>query len=252
MRIDEFLFAKGFFDSRTKAKQAIESGSVFYRDKVVLKPSTEVFDIVLDAIKISDEERFVSLGGYKLAKALKDFDFNVDGLIVADIGASTGGFTDCLIKNGAKKVYAIDLNDDLLHDSLKRNGKVTRVIKNAKNLVAADVSGIDLITADLSFISAKQVLSVFYDILPENGRVILLIKPQFEIGTKRRFKNGIVKDLSTHKTVCRSVYDEAIRVGFSVIDMTVAPIKEDKNTEFLILLLKNGASSVDFEKLYKF
>ena len=252
MRIDEFLFAKGFFDSRTKAKQAIERGNVFYGGKKVSKASADVSDGDTAKIEIKDGEYFVSLGGYKLSKALKDFGFSVKGLTVADVGASTGGFTDCLIKNGAKKVYAVDLNDELLHESLKNNEKVVRIIKNAKNLTAADFSGLDLITADLSFISAKQVLSVFYNLLPDNGKVILLIKPQFEIGEKRRFKNGIIKDGKTVKSVCRSVYDEAIKVGFSACDLTDAPRSEDKNTEFLILLCKNGQTSVEFEKLYKF
>lgn len=252
MRIDEFLFRKGFFDSRTKAKQAIERGDVFRYGRQVLKASTEIADGDEAKIEIQDGEYFVSLGGYKLSKALKDFGFSVEGLTVADVGASTGGFTDCLIKNGAKKVYAVDLNDDLLHESLKNNDKVVRIVKNAKNLTATDFSELDLITADLSFISAKQVLSVFYDLLPENGKVILLIKPQFEIGEKRRFKNGIIRDAETVKSVCRSVYEEAVKVGFSAVNLTDAPRSEDKNTEFMILLRKDGKCGADFEKLYKF
>ncbi|MEG9429619.1 MAG: TlyA family RNA methyltransferase [Christensenellaceae bacterium] len=252
MRIDEFLFTKGFFDSRTKAKQAIERGDVFYDDRKVLKASAYVSEDDTAKIEIKDGEYFVSLGGYKLSKALKDFGFSVEGLTVADVGASTGGFTDCLIKNGAKQVYAVDLNDDLLHESLKNNEKVVRIIKNARNLTATDFSGLDLITADLSFISAKQVLSVFYNLLPESGKIILLIKPQFEIGEKRRFKNGIIKDEKTVKSVCRSVYEEAVKVGFSAIDLTDAPRSEDKNTEYLIFLRKDGKNGVDFEKLYKF
>lgn len=252
MRIDEYLFAKGFFDSRTKAKQALERGAVFCNGKAVVKASAEILGGE-PLIEIKEEESFVSLGGYKLAKALKDFNFCVKGLTVADIGASTGGFTDCLIKNGAKKVYAIDLNDELLHESLKNSDKVVRIIKNAKTLSVNDFNdNLDLITADLSFISAKQVLSVFYGLLPKNGKVILLIKPQFEIGEKRRFKNGIIKDEKTVKAVCRSVFDEAVKVGFNPINMTVAPIKQDKNTEFLILLAKNEDCGACFENLYKF
>lgn len=250
MRIDEFLFVKGYFDSRTKAKQAIEDGNVFLDDKQIDKPSKEVADADFLKITIKAKESFVSLGGYKLSKALNDFDFSVKGLTVADIGASTGGFTDCLLQNGAAKVYAVDLNDDLLHNSLKNNEKVVRIINNAKNLTGEDFENLDLITADLSFISAKQVLGVFYKILPENGKVILLIKPQFEIGEKRKFKNGIIKDNKTIKSVCREVYDAARDLGFVVLNMTTAPIKENKNTEFLILLAKKG-QNVDFDYLYK-
>ncbi len=251
MRIDEFLFANGFFDSRTKAKQAIEDGNVFMDGKQIKKPSVDVADVELSRITVKAKVSFVSLGGYKLLKALKDFDFSVKDLVVADIGASTGGFTDCLLQNGAAKVYAVDLNDDLLHDFLKKNGKVVRIIKNAKNLTADDFENLDLITADLSFISAKQVLGVFYGILPENGKVILLIKPQFEIGEKRKFKNGIVKDSKTVKSVCGEVYDAARSVGFVALNMTTAPIKEKKNTEFLILLAKKG-QNIEFDELYKF
>lgn len=251
MRVDEFLFVRGYFDSRTKAKQAIENGEVFLDSKPIIKPSKEISETDNPEIEVKSKETFVSLGGYKLSKALKKFDFRVKNLVVADIGASTGGFTDCLLQNGAAKVYAVDLNDDLLHNSLKNNEKVIRVIKNAKNLKSDDFGNLDLITADLSFISATQVLETFYNLLPENGKVILLIKPQFEIGEKRKFKNGIIKDVKTVKLVCRSVYDAAVSVGFAAINMTTAPLKEDKNIEFLILLAKNG-SNVDFEKLYKF
>lgn len=251
MRADEFLTVKGFFDSRTKAKQAIERGEVFFNGKRVIKPSekTDGQDITTE-IKIA--ARFVSLGGYKLAKALNDFNFSVNGLTVADVGASTGGFTDCLLQNGAAKVYAVDLNDGLLHKSLKNDIRVISVIKNAKTLSCEDVGGISLITADLSFISAKQVLPVFYDILPNGGKVILLIKPQFEIGERRRFKNGIVRDAKVIKAACKNVFDAANAAGFSAVKMTTAPISDDKNTEFLILLAKDKDQGATFNELFVF
>ena len=252
MRLDEYLTKNGFFDSRTKAKQSIINGEVIINGEKVDKPAKEIsendsFDIVIEKV-----ENFVSLGGYKLSKALKDFGFSVKDRIVADIGASTGGFTDCLLQNGAKKVYAVDLNDDLLHASLKNNVKVRRIIKNAKQLTREDLIDIDLITADLSFISAKQVLDVFYRVLPDNGKVILLIKPQFEIGERRNFKNGIVKDDKIRKSACLNVYNAAIDAGFSAINMTVAPLNKDKNAEFLLLLAKNNQTSRDFDSLYSF
>ena len=193
MRLDDFLFSQGYFDSRTKAKQAILKGKVDIDGKKAVKASKEILDTEQHKVIIDNAEDYVSLGGYKLAKALKDFSFSVQGKTVADIGASTGGFTDCLLQNGAKKVYAVDLSDNLLHRTLKENKKVVRVIKNAKYLTENDLAGAELLSADLSFISAKQVLPVFYDVLPDNGHVILLIKPQFEIGERRNFKNGIVK-----------------------------------------------------------
>ena len=250
MRADEFLTINGFFDSRTKAKQAIERGEVFFNGKRVLKPSAETDGQAETEIKSA--VCFVSLGGYKLAKALKDFQFDVNGLIVADVGASTGGFTDCLLQSGAEKVYAVDLNDGLLHKSLKGNNRVISVIKNAKALTREDVDGANLITADLSFISAKQVLSVFYDILPDDGNVILLIKPQFEIGERRRFKNGIIRDGKIIKNACKNVFDAAESAGFSAIKITTAPIFDDKNTEFLILLTKGKKNGATFNELFNF
>ena len=138
MRLDAYLLETKYFDSRTKAKQAIERGEIYLDGKKIDKSS---FDVSLDIehkIEWKREEDFVSLGGYKLSKALKDFDFCVKDFIVADIGASTGGFTDCLIKNGAKKVFAIDLNDGLLHEKLRGDLRVVPLIKNAKNLSKED------------------------------------------------------------------------------------------------------------------
>ena len=252
MRFDEYLAFKGFFDSRTKAKQAILNGEVKVNNERINKPAKEMSENAHYDIIIEKAENFVSLGGYKLSKALKDFDFSVKDKSVADIGASTGGFTDCLLQNGAAKVYAVDLNDGLLHASLVNNDKVVQIVKNAKNLTKTDLEGIDLITADLSFISAKQVLEIFYNLLPDNGNVILLIKPQFEIGERRNFKNGIIKDDNIRKNACLGVYNAAVNVGFSVSNMTTAPINKDKNIEFLILLSKDNVKNVDFDSLYKF
>ncbi|MBO4251492.1 MAG: TlyA family RNA methyltransferase [Clostridia bacterium] len=252
MRLDEYLTVNGYFDSRTKAKQAIARGEVFINDKQTVKPALEVGNGEMLNVKIEQAENFVSLGGYKLSKALKDFEFSVEGKTAADIGASTGGFTDCLIQRGAAKVFAVDLNDGLLHETLKLNDKVVQIVKNAKNLTKEDLTDIDLITADLSFISARRVLDIFYGLLPDNGFVILLIKPQFEMDERRNFKNGVIKDDKLRKTACLNVYNTAINAGFRAIKMTTAPINKDKNTEFLILLYKGDAKNESFENLYKF
>ena len=149
-------------------------------------------------------------------------------------------------------VINVFMNNDLLHKSLVNNEKVVQIVKNAKNLTTSDVPDIDLITADLSFISAKQVLDVFYRILPKNGNVILLIKPQFEMDEKRNFKNGIIKDEKLRRNACSGVFDAASKTGFFATDMTVAPINKDKNVEFLLLLSKNAEKGRSFESLYKF
>lgn len=249
MRLDVYLAEKGFFDTRTKAKQAVERGEVYINDKLAEKASTEIDVGKHYKIERVCEEDFVSLGGFKLSKAIKDFGLNLKGLLAADIGASTGGFTDCLLKNGAKRVYAVDLNDGLLHKRLKDDERVVPVIKNAKDLNRSDfIEGLDILTADLSFISATLVLPIFYNLLDFGACVVLLIKPQFENDKRVRCKNGIIKDEKIIKAACRKVYDAAAACGFLPVNMTCAPLKRDKNTEFLILLKKENGKIPLFEE----
>ena len=251
MRIDEFLFVKGYFDSRNKAKTAINKGMIRLDGNKVEKPSLFIEENSSHKIEVDSVEFFVSLGGYKLSKALTDFEIRPEGLICADIGASTGGFTDCLIKNGANKVYAVDVNCKQLHDSLKSNEKVIPLEKNVKSLTANDFNDkLDLIVADLSFISAKSVLNVLDELLDFNKTVILLIKPQFEIGEKRKFKNGIIKSAEIRKKTCKSVYDCAVNTNLRPIAATVAPICQDKNVEYLLLLKKDGSEFKSFDKVF--
>ena len=132
MRLDIFLYTNGYFQSRNKAAEAILRGEVYLNGVKILKPSFLVNGESNCDIEIVSENNFVSVGGYKLYKALKDFDFSVKGLVCADVGASTGGFTDCLLQNGAEKVYSVDLNDELLSEKLKCNPKVVELTKNAK------------------------------------------------------------------------------------------------------------------------
>lgn len=239
MRLDVYLAEKGFFDTRTKAKQAVERGEVYIDGKQANKASAEMIWEKNYLIERICEEDFVSLGGFKLSKAIKDFGINVEGLCAADVGASTGGFTDCLLKNGAKRVYAVDLNDGLLHNRLKLDDKVVSVIKNAKDLERGDFGErIDFLTADLSFISATLVLPVFYNLLDSGARVVLLIKPQFENERRIRCKNGVIKDKKIIKAACKKVYEAATGCGFLPIDVTCAPLHKDKNVELLILLKK--------------
>ncbi len=244
MRLDLFLVEKGYFSTRTKAQQAIERGEIYVNSKLVEKVSFAVEDgVVIERISPSE---YVSLGGFKLEKALRDFNFNVNAMTVADVGASTGGFTDCLIKSGAKKVYSVDLRDDLLHESLKANDKVKLIVKNAKDLSLLDFDDeIDLIVADLSFISVSHVLGVFYQLIKEQKDVIILIKPQFETGKKEKHKNGIIKDGKIHKQVCENVYKLAFDMGLSPQAITTAPIVEGKNKEFLIWLKKSAPVKLD-------
>lgn len=250
MRLDNYLFENAYFDSRTKAKQAIERGEIFIDGKLIDKPSYEVPLVFNKKIEHICKEQFVSLGGYKLNKALKDFSFNVNEFICADIGASTGGFTDCLLQNGAKKVFAVDLNDELLHYKLKSDNRVQEIIANAKNLSRNNFPDkLDLIVADLSFISITSVIDVFDKLLDDRKYLLLLIKPQFESGERRRHKNGVIRDKKLQINACINVYDVAVSFGFCPINFTTAPIHEDKNVEFLMLFEKNGKIKLQKEQL---
>ena len=242
VRIDNFLVFKGFFETRTKSKQAIERGEIFVDGKQILRPAYQILDKNVN-IEYKCQNQFVSLGGFKIEKALADFDFKIENLVVADIGASTGGFTDCLLQHGAKKVFAIDLNDTLLHEKLKNDKRVFLIVKNAKNLVKTDFSDeLDLIVADLSFISITQIIPIFAQILQPNKKLLILIKPQFEVGEKKKFSNGIIKDENLHKKICDNVICCAKGYGFNMLNITTAPLNKNKNTEFLVLFEFQGKS----------
>ncbi len=248
MRIDKYLSDK--FSSRTKAAEAVEKGLVLVNGKTV-PPSYEVKDG--DDIEVLQaEESFVSVGGYKLSKALKDFGFDVRGKIFADVGASTGGFTDCLLQNGAKKVYCIDVGESQLDSSLKSEKVVVIDNYNARNL-SRDVfaEDIDGAVIDVSFISLTYILDAVSNILKSGCTVIALIKPQFECESKRVGKNGIVKDAKVHERIIRKIYDYSETCNLSPQKLTNAPIVQGKNMEYLILLEKNSAKSVDYEYLLK-
>ena len=240
MRLDSYLFEKGIYPSRTKASEAILRGEVLYNGKIV-KASLEVSNESLISY-VNDTETFVSNGGYKLEKALNDFNFDVSGLVFADIGASNGGFTDCLLKRNAKKVYAIDVGESQLHTSLLNDSRVAVIDNfNARNLTINELNGyVDGITCDVSFISLTYLLNAVYSVLKENGVAFLLIKPQFECGKEFLGKSGIVKNVKVRKQACIKIYDFAVSLGFKVVGFTTAPIKEKKNVEYVIMLKKGG------------
>ena len=252
MRLDEFLHIKGYFDSRTKAKQSIKRKEIYVNGELIDKSSFFVDESLYNEINIVSQKQFVSLGGYKLDKALNDFNLDVENDVCIDIGASTGGFTDCLLQRGAKLVYAVDLNDGLLHQQLKDNDKVKLLIKNAKFLTCEDFDiKPNFLCADLSFISATSVLPTFNQLLSIGNKAILLIKPQFELGVKKHLKNGIIRQEKDRVDACKKIYDCAVENGLVPLDITLAPIQKDKNIEYLILLEKTTRQAKCFEQLYK-
>ena len=247
MRIDTYLFQNNKYSSRTKAAEAIARGEVVVNGKIAKKSSLEVEET--DKIEIvTNSQTFVSNGGYKLEKAFEDFKFSADGLTFADVGASTGGFTDCLLKHGASKVYAIDVGESLLSNDLKQDDRVIVIDNfNARNLNSETLGElVDGVVCDVSFISLTYVLAQIYSVLKDNGFAVVLIKPQFECGKKELNKNGIVTDKKARTNCVRKILDFATTVGFSPINFTNAPIKQDKNREYLLFLSKSKAQQLKF------
>ena len=253
MRIDTYLYQNQKYSSRTKAAEAISRGEVFANGKVVKKSSFEVSDN--DKIEIVETcQTFVSNGGYKLEKAFEDFKLEVSNLTFADVGASTGGFTDCLLKHGAKKVFAIDVGESLLSNELKQNDKVVVIDNfNARNLCKETLGEtVDGVVCDVSFISLTYVLAQIYSVLNDDGFAIVLIKPQFECGKKELNKNGIVTDKKARVECVKKILDFALAVGFTPSNFTNAPIKQDKNREYLLKLNKKQGLPLKFSLIENF
>ena len=248
MRIDKSLAEE--YGSRNKAAFAIEKGYVLVNGKKVA-PSYNLKDG--DKIeKIEAEEFYVSVGGFKLSKALKDFDYSVKDKVFADIGASTGGFTDCLFQNGAKKVYCIDVGESQLDKSLKDKNIVIIDNFNARNLsneLFCEVLCGAVI--DVSFISLTYILGAVANVLQDGADVIALIKPQFECESKNVGKNGIVTDKKQHKKVLEKIYDFSVNCGLQPLKLTNAPIVSGKNIEYLMLLRKGNCNKDNKEILIK-
>lgn len=250
MRLDSFLFENNIYPSRTKAMDAIKDGLILYNGKPA-KCSLEVSSF--DGIEILNRSsNFVSNGGYKLEKALNDFNFNPSGLTCADIGASNGGFTDCLLKNGAKKVFAIDVNSSQLDKSLICDKVIVVDNCNARFLTEKTLGErVDLVVCDVSFISLKLILPAVNNILKENGIALMLIKPQFECGKEYLGNSGIVKSRQARINACLDIYNFSLNIGLSPKNITNAPIKEKKNVEYVIMLKKGNSEPFSVNKIYE-
>ncbi len=247
MRLDKYLAPK--YGSRTKAASAISRGIVKVNGKVTYC-SYEVKEG--DDIQIAEEEiSFVSAGGYKLNRALEEFGFDVKDKIFADIGASTGGFTDCLLQHGAKKVYCIDVGESQLDDSLKDKNVVIIDNYNARNLnKGLFEEQLDGAVIDISFISLTYILQHVSEVICEKKYCLALIKPQFECQSHSVGKNGIVKDDAKKKQIIKKIYDFSLSCSLAPQKLCYAPIVKGKNTEFVILLEKGG-TAVPFTQLIK-
>ncbi len=239
-RLDQLVFDRGLTDSRERAKTSIMAGLVFVNGQRCDKPGTPVAEDAQIELR-GDAIPYVSRGGLKLEKALKVFNFDPSGIVCADCGASTGGFTDVLLKNGARKVYAIDVGYGQLAWSIRSDERVVVMERTNVRYVTPDMldETPQLAVMDLSFISIKLVLPVVRELLPEDGTVICLIKPQFEAGKDKVGKKGVVRERSTHVEVVRDVLDFVASVGYTALGLDYSPIRgPEGNIEYLLLLKK--------------
>ena len=236
MRIDKYIQDKFNLKSRTYAENLIKTGSVLLRGKVVTKSSLDVGEN--DDIEIVNDENYASQGAYKLEKAFDDFSLDVNSKNCADIGCSNGGFTDCLLRHGAKHVLAVDVADCALDAKLLESGKVDFLKANAREL-PKNLEKVDFLCSDVSFISLKYVLQSMFDLLKNGGEAVVLVKPQFELDKSSLTKSGIVTDEKLRKRAVESVKSYAISVGFEILDLSTSPIRyENKNVEYLLYLKK--------------
>ncbi|OGF55241.1 MAG: RNA methyltransferase [Candidatus Fraserbacteria bacterium RBG_16_55_9] len=252
-RLDLYLVERGLCKSRTAAQRAIVAGLVFVNGQRVDKPATPVAE---DAhIELKERPRYASQGGFKLEKALHTFHVDVQRKTCLDIGASTGGFTDCLLQHGAAKVYAVDVGKGQLDWNLRNDPRVVVMEDvNARYLQLEQIGEyVDLVTIDVSFISLRLILPAANLIVKPAGDVIALVKPQFEAGREHVQRGGVVKDPEVHRQVLEELAQSAMReLGFSVMNATFSPFKGPAgNIEFFLQFVNESGVkvSLDFESL---
>ena len=240
-RLDVLLTERGLLDSRQKAQATIMSGIVFVNGQRVDKVGTAVSNDALIEIR-GTTLPYVSRGGLKLEKAMQTFPLTLTGKICADIGASTGGFTDCMLQNGAKKVYAVDVGYGQLDWKLRNDVRVVCMERtNARYLTHEEIpEDLDFASVDVSFISLKLIFPALYGLLREGGEIACLIKPQFEAGREKVGKKGVVRDPAVHLEVLEHFLIHAKENHFTVLGITYSPIRgPEGNIEYLGFLRKS-------------
>ena len=244
-RLDVLLVSRGLAESREKAKAIIMSGNVYVDSQKEDKagsnfPAEAVIEVRGNTLK------YVSRGGLKLEKAMENFDVTLAGKICMDVGSSTGGFTDCMLQNGAVKVYAVDVGHGQLAWKLRNDERVVCMEKtNIRYVTPEDVADkINFSSIDVSFISLTKVLGPVKELLSDDGQIVCLIKPQFEAGREKVGKHGVVRDSAVHLEVIEKVIDFAISIGFEVLNLEFSPVKgPEGNIEYLLHLQKHTEGS---------
>ena len=246
IRLDQLVFDLGLAESRERAKTTVMAGLVYVNGQKADKPGTQVSPDAKIEVRC-DALPYVSRGGFKLEKALKVFPVNPTGMTCLDCGASTGGFTDVLLKNGAEKVYAVDVGYGQLDWSLRNDPRVISMERtNVRYLTAEQIpEPVDLAVMDLSFISVRLILPAVYPLLKENAQVVCLIKPQFEAGREEVGKKGVVRDPKVHLEVLERFLEFVPTAGYTAMGLDFSPIKgPEGNIEYLGYLKKGRHDSV--------
>ncbi len=255
IRLDSYLTANGLAQSRERAKALIMAGQVYVKNQKCDKAGTMIDENETDIEVRGEQLKYVSRGGLKLEKAVEEFHISLNGKIAMDIGASTGGFTDCMLQNGAKKVFAVDVGYGQFAWKLRNDGRVVNMERtNIRYVTPEDIGEeIDLASIDVSFISLRLVLPAAYRLLSDNGEIVALIKPQFEAGRERVGKKGVVRDKNVHFDVIRTVLDFASESGFETLALSFSPVKgPEGNIEYLAYLKKNaGRNIISDEEIHK-
>ncbi len=253
-RLDFELVSRGIASGRERAKEYIKAGKIFVNGIQAAKASACVSEN--DEISVIGETlKYVGRGGLKLEGAVKSFTLDLSGLICCDLGASTGGFTDCMLQYGAEKVYAVDVGHGQLVQKLVEDDRVVNIEgMNVKDLTPEFINGeVDFVASDLSFISCRYAVDAALRILKDNGLAVTLIKPQFEVGKSKLSKTGIVRDKKDHITCLESLSLYFSSIGLYLKDLIASPIKGgDGNIEYLALLVKSDgftARSFDFKRI---
>ena len=239
-RLDLILVEKDYFETREKAKREIMAGNVIVNEQVVTKAGTIFKDNSELNIRIKDKLKYVSRGGLKLEKAIKIWNLDFMDKTVLDIGASTGGFTDCALQNGARRVYSVDVGKNQLDWKLRNDDRIISLEEmHIKDLKTEDIENqkVDFIVIDVSFISLTKVIPYFEKFLAKEGKAVMLIKPQFEVGREKIGRNGVVENEEYHNEAIKKIIHFSKEHGYKLIGVEDSPIKGAKgNKEFLMLL----------------
>lgn len=240
-RLDILLVEKGIFTSRERAKTSIMAGKIFVDGQRVDKAGEKV-SVDAEIIFKGQEIPYVSRGGLKLEKAMKEFGISLENKTCMDIGASTGGFTDCMLQNGAKKVFSIDVGYGQFAWKLRTDPRVVCMERTNIRYVTPDDIGelTDFASIDVSFISLKKIMPATINLLSDKGEVVALIKPQFEAGKEKVGKKGVVRDINVHNEVVKSIVDYLLSQGLNILSLSYSPIKgPEGNIEYLVYFTKD-------------